>query len=217
MLAVSPDEPGLGDLLRNARMRPDLTSAQLHTIEEFWSTWSVRRAQRAFATNPKSAFAILIDAGSAYPQNRDIHAALASLYLKRHDKEKALEVFRTWGMAGTEAGDYRMATGAALSAHKDTLAGQFLRRGLESFPNAPDLIHMNARQDIMGGDYAEAERELESTLVPCHAACLFRDVRNRQQRSELLHPKRGIQPEVHDRSNSDQYGSASELDSGLDG
>lgn len=165
MLAVSPDEPGLSDLLRNARMRPDFTSRQQQAIEELWSTWSLRRAEHAFATNPESAFAILIDAGSAYPRDRNIHAALASLYLKRHDKENALEVFHTWGMTGAEAGDYRMAAGAAMSAHKDTLAGQYLRRGLESFPNDPELIHMNARQDILGGDYAEGERELESALV----------------------------------------------------
>lgn len=165
MLAVSTDEPGLSELLLYDKRRTDLTAKQREAFEEIFSDWTVRRAERAFETKPETAFSILADAGQQYPGDRNIHAAMASLYLKRHDKQKALEVFQSWGMTGAEAGDYRVAAGAALSSHKFDLANQYIRRGLEQFPHDPELMHMNARQDIARGNYDEGEQELRSALV----------------------------------------------------
>ncbi len=165
MLAVSVDEPGLSDLLQYDKRRTDLTSKQREAFEQIFASWSVHRAENAFATNPQVAFSILTDAGREYPRNRDIHAMLVSLYLKRHDREKVLVVFQTWGMAGAQAGDYRVAAGAALSVHKFDLADQFIKRGLEQFPHDPELMHMAARQDIARGNYDEGEQELRSALA----------------------------------------------------
>ncbi|HEV2326097.1 MAG TPA: cellulose synthase subunit BcsC-related outer membrane protein [Terracidiphilus sp.] len=164
MLAVSANEPGLGDLLADTKSRGGLTPQQRAAIEELWSTWSIRRADLAFKTKPQLAFSILEDAGRVYPGNRNLEVALASLYLKRHDKQKALDVFQAWGMAGAQAEDYRMAAGAALSAHKNGLADQYLRRGLARFPNDPELLHMSAQREIARGDYNAGERELQSAL-----------------------------------------------------
>ena len=163
MLAI--DAPGLNDLLQYDKRRTDLTAKQREAFEEIYSNWSVRRADSAFETKPELAFTILTDAAQEYPGDRNIHAALAALYLKRHDKQKALEVFQSWGMTGAQAGDYRVAAGAALSAHKFDLADQYLRRGLEQFPHDSGLLHMTARQDIARGNYDEGERELRSALV----------------------------------------------------
>jgi tetratricopeptide (TPR) repeat protein len=168
MLAVSLDEPGLGDLLFNDKRRIDLTSKQRGAIRELYSTWSVRRAERAFETDPQLAFSILANAGHEYPGDRNIHYTLASLYLKRHQKQEALEAFQTWGMDGAQAGDFRVAAGTALSIHKTDLADHFLRQGLYSFPNDPELMHMKARQDIARGDYNAGERELRSALQAIH-------------------------------------------------
>ncbi|HEY2468671.1 MAG TPA: cellulose synthase subunit BcsC-related outer membrane protein [Terracidiphilus sp.] len=165
MLAVSTDAPGLSDLLLYDKRRTDLTPKQREAFEEIFSDWSVRRADRAFETKPELGFSILEDASHEYPGDRNIHAALASLYLKRHDKQKALEIFQSWGMTGAQAGDYRVAAGAALSAHKFDLADEYLRRGLTQFPHDPELIHMNAREDIARGNYDEGEQELRSALV----------------------------------------------------
>jgi tetratricopeptide (TPR) repeat protein len=165
MLAVSPDEPGLGDLLQNTKSRAGIDSQQRAAIEELWSVWSVRRAELAFKRKPQLAFSILADAGQVYPGDRNIHVALASSYLKRHDKEKALDVFQTWGMVGAQAADFRMAAGAALSAHKNDLAEQYLRRGLAKFPDDPGLMHMTAQREIAHGDYNAGERELRSALL----------------------------------------------------
>jgi tetratricopeptide (TPR) repeat protein len=168
MLAVSIDAPGLSDLLSYDKRRTDLTPKQREAFEEIFSDWSVRRAERAFETKPETAFSILTDAAQEYPSDRNIHASLASLYLKRHDKQKALEVFRTWGMNGAQAGDYRVAAGAALLAHKFDLAQEYLHSGLQRFPHDPELMHMNAREDIARGNYDEGEQELRSALVAMH-------------------------------------------------
>jgi tetratricopeptide (TPR) repeat protein len=164
MLAVSVDEPGLGDLLFNDKRRTDITSKQRDAIKELYSTWSVRRGESAFETNPQLAFSILASAAREYPGDRNIHYTLASFYLKRHQKQEALEVFQTWGMEGAQVGDFRVAAGTALSVHKADLADHFLRQGLYSFPNDPELMHMQARQDIARGDYDAGERELRSAL-----------------------------------------------------
>lgn len=165
MLSVSPEEPGLSDLLTSARSRPRLTSTQREAIDELWSLWSVRRAESIFESKPQLALSILNDAARQYPRDRNIHAALASLYLKRHDKDAALQLFETWNMAGAQADDYRLAAGTALSAHKNELAERFLQQGLQRFPNDPGLMHMKARQDIARGDYEQGEQELRSALV----------------------------------------------------
>ncbi|MGH9587468.1 MAG: cellulose synthase subunit BcsC-related outer membrane protein, partial [Acidobacteriaceae bacterium] len=165
MLAVSPNEPGLQNLLHSAKSRAGLTLKQRGAIEELWTAWSVRRAKLTLEAKPQVAYSILVDAARVYPRSRDIRVALASLYLKRNDKQGALDVFQSWGMANAQAADYRMAAGAALSAHKNELADQFLQRGLARFPNDAGLLHMTARREIARGNYNEGEQELRSALV----------------------------------------------------
>src|SRR6185312_10280913 len=165
MLAVAPNEPGLGNLLLSAKSRPGLTMKQRGAIEELWTAWSVGRAKLALKSKPQVAYSILVDAARVYPRSRDIRVALASLYLKRNDKQGALDVFQSWGMVNAQAADYRMAAGAALSAHKNELADQFLQRGLARFPNDAGLLHMSARREIARGNYNEGEQELRSALV----------------------------------------------------
>jgi tetratricopeptide (TPR) repeat protein len=164
MLAVSVDEPGLENLLFNDKRRTDLTAKQHQAIQELYSSLSVRRAERAFQTNPQDAYSILAIAAHEYPGDRNIHYSWASLHLRRHETREALEVFQNWGMAGAQAGDFRVAVGAALASHKPDLADHFLRQGLYSFPNDAALMHMKARQDIARGDYDAGERELRSAL-----------------------------------------------------
>lgn len=165
MLAVSPEDRDLNELLQGVRNRTGLTSTQREAIQELWSLWSVRRAEGLFDKKPELALSILNEAAQQYPGDRNVHVALASLYLKRHDKQKAIEVFQTWNMAGAQAGDYGMAVGAALSEHKNELANRFLQQGLQQFPTDPGLMHIKARQDIARGDYDAGERELQTALV----------------------------------------------------
>lgn len=164
MLAISPNQPGIGNLLERMRSRKDLTAKQRGSIEQLWTAWSVRRARLAFATNPQMAYAILVDATRVYPLNRDIRAELASLHLKNNDKNGALEVFESWGMVNADAADYRMAAGTALGAHKDRLADQFLQQGVARYPGDPELLQQWARREIARGNYKAGERDLRRAL-----------------------------------------------------
>jgi tetratricopeptide (TPR) repeat protein len=168
MLAISVDQPGFTEIVLADKRRTDLSAKQRDAVEELWSNRSVRRAEQTFASNQQAGISMLVDAGHEYPADRNINAALASLYLKRNEKEHALDVFRTWGMAGAQAGDFRVAAGIALSSHKNDMADQYLKRGLEQFPKDPQLMHMMARENIARGNYNEGEQELRSALVAVH-------------------------------------------------
>lgn len=165
MLSLSADTPGLSEILNSDLKRSDLTPKQRARFERVYSELTVQRAQAVFERAPDTAISILAEAAGRYPGDRNINSALASMYLNRHDKQKALELFKSWDMRGAEPGDYRVAAGAALSAHKDEIAEQYLRRGLQAFPHDAELMHMLARQEIASGNYEQGERELRSALV----------------------------------------------------
>jgi len=165
MLADSQNIEDPRDFLAKTKMRKDLTPKQRSTIDEIWSTWSIRRAEEVLQSKePARAVAILTETQSMLPNDTKIPAALASVYVRQHDYQKALGVYQSWGMSGAEAADYRAAAGAALVAHKDTVAEGFLREGLQRFPNDPELLRMNAKRAVAHGNYDQAEYQLKSAL-----------------------------------------------------
>jgi tetratricopeptide (TPR) repeat protein len=166
MVDASQHEQDLQDLLTKTRSQSDLTTKQRATIDEIWSVWTIRRANQALtAKKPAQAIAILTDAQRDLPNDRRIPAAMAAVYLREHDWNKALDVYQSWKMAGAEAADYRSAAGAALSAHKSEVADHFLREGLLQFPDDPELLHMTAKQAVVHGNYKEGERYLKLALA----------------------------------------------------
>jgi cellulose synthase operon protein C len=90
---------------------------------------------------------------------------LASAYARQHDYAQALAVYRSWGMAGAGAADFRSAAGAALAADNRTLADDFLREGRARFPEDPGLLNMTAGQSISQGNFDEAEHFLRRALA----------------------------------------------------
>jgi Tfp pilus assembly protein PilF len=159
-------EQDLQDLLAKTRGRTDLTAKPRATVEQIWSVWSIRRANQALLSRkPALAIAILTDAQRELPNDHRIPAAVAAVYLREHEWDKALNVYQSWKMDGAEAGDYRSAAGAALAAHKSDLADHFLRQGLLLFPEDAELLHMTAKQAVVHGNYKEAERDLRLALA----------------------------------------------------
>src|SRR5437870_4047717 len=153
------------DFLSKVKARADLTDKQRAAINEIWSTWSVRTAEEAQQNKkPERAIAVLTDAERELPNDPKIYAALASVYMRQHDYQRALSVYELWGMTGAEAGDYRAAAGTALAAHKSDLADHFLEQGLQHYPNDPDLLQMTAKQAVAHGKYKEAQGYLKSAL-----------------------------------------------------
>jgi cellulose synthase operon protein C len=166
MVDSGQHDPELQQLLNKARSRPDLAAKQRAAINEIWVDWSIRRAAQAMRSKkPSEAVAILTDSRRDLPRDPRIPAALASVYARQHDWDKALAVYNSWNMVGADAGDYRAAAGVAISAHKNVLADHYLRQGLLEFPDDAQLLHMTAKQAVVNGDYKEAERYLKLALA----------------------------------------------------
>jgi tetratricopeptide (TPR) repeat protein len=147
------------------KARADLTPKQRATLDEIWSTWVLRAARAASdKRKPEEAIAILSDAEQVFPNNPKIHGALAGVYVEEHKYDKALNVYASWNLAGATPGDYRSAVGAAIAAHKDDLVDRYLNRGLERFPNDPDLLEMKGKQVIARGNYKVGQSYLQSAL-----------------------------------------------------
>jgi Tfp pilus assembly protein PilF len=163
MLADRQRDPR--EFLSKAKARADLTGKQRAAIDEIWSTWSVRTAEEALQNKkPERALAILTDAEHELPNDAKIYGALAYVYMRQHDYQRALTVYESWGMTDAEAGDYRTAVGTALAAHKSDLADHFLEQGLQHYPDDPDLLQMMAKQAVAHGKYKEAQGYLKSAL-----------------------------------------------------
>ena len=122
-----------------------------------------RRAETALkADQGEQAVAILTEAWHQMPQNPRCRRRSPTIF--DGTREQALEVYRTWGMTGANASDYRAAAGAAL-ASRPPLADRLLQEGLQRWPNDRELLHMTARQSASRGSYDEAERLLKAALL----------------------------------------------------
>jgi cellulose synthase (UDP-forming) len=169
MLAVPGHEGDLKNLLIEVRMRTDLSAAQRESLDEMRSLLAVRRAEAVSKSQgPAQAAAILIEAGQEEPHDPRIRSALAALYLQQHQYDKVLDLYRSWGTAGADAGEYRQAAGAAVMAHQDALADTFLFEGRQRWPKDPELLRMTGRQYVAAGKYRDGERYLKSALAAAH-------------------------------------------------
>ena len=161
------NDPGsdLRLFLQKVRLRTDLTTQQRATIDEIWSDWSVRSADQALKQKrPDRAILILADAQRDLPNDPRIYAALASVYAREHNYQKALDVYASWSLRGAEPGDYRSAAGIATAAHKPELSNFYLEQGLQNFPTDPDLLEMKGKQEIAQGNYKQGQSYLKSAL-----------------------------------------------------
>src|SRR5262249_38200708 len=169
LLAASGHEADLKNLLSEAGMRTDLSTAQREKLDEMRSLFAIRSAEAALKSQgPARAAAILIDAGPEEPHDPRIRSALAALYLEQHQYEKVLDLYRSWGMAGADAGEYRLAAGAATLAHQDAVADTFLFDGRQRWPDDAELLRMTGRRYVAAGQYRDGERYLKSALAAAH-------------------------------------------------
>jgi len=166
LLAASGHEADLKSLLLETGMRTDLSSAQHEALGEIRSLLAVRSAEAALKSQgPARAAAILVEAGQEEPHDPRVRSALAGLYLQEHQYEKVLDLYRSWGMAGADAGEYRLGAGAAVMAHQDAVGDTFLLEGRQHFPDDAELLRMTGRQYVAAGKYRDGERYLKSALA----------------------------------------------------
>jgi tetratricopeptide (TPR) repeat protein len=165
-MVSSSQAAGAGDLIGTMRGRTDLTLVQRAALDELWSAWTLGRGDAAMkADQNERAIAILTDAWQQMPNNPRMPSALAAMHLRQDHRTEALDVYRSWGMAGASAGDYRAAAGTALATHDTTFADSLLRQGLQRFPNDSELLHMSGRRAVSQGSYKDAERLLAAALA----------------------------------------------------
>ena len=163
MLNDQRSDPRL--FLQKVKSRSDLTDKQHEAIDEIWSTWSVRMADEAMKDKkPERAISVLMEAQRDLPRDPKIYATLASVYARRHDYQKAMSVYESWGMKGAEPGDYRAAAGTALAWHKDQLLDLYLNEGLQAYPDDPALLEMKGKLTIAHGNYKQGQIYLKSAL-----------------------------------------------------
>ena len=166
LLNTQSDERELYTLLQTCGARNDLTPQQSQSIASLWSTWSLRRAQAAIAAgDAPRAVSILEGAVRLLPKDINLRSALAGELLSTSDFEKALKVYREWGLSGAKVNDYSGAVGAAMSEGDNTLAAVWLRTGLARWPNDSQLLSLAGKLAMLSGDYKRAESYLRSALV----------------------------------------------------
>jgi cellulose synthase (UDP-forming) len=166
LLAAAGHETDLQNLLLESRARTDLSEQQRAALDEMRTLLVVRTAEATLKTRgPSAAAAMLLGAGQDEPRDPRIRSALAGIYLQQRQYEKVLEVYRAWGTAGADAGEYRLAAGAALMAHQRALADTFLLEGRQRWPDDPELLRMTGRQYVGEGKYRDGERYLKSALA----------------------------------------------------
>ena len=170
MLDSPQYQQDLDEQIAATRARTDLSAGQRRALEEVWSIWRVRSAENA-AVNGDYAGAIemLTRAERDLPTSSNIRSALASLYMTRHDYDRALEVYKSWGMTNAAAGDYRAAAGAAFASDRKVVGERYLFEGRQRWPGDPELLYMTAMNAMERERYSDAAHYLKLTLARLRA------------------------------------------------
>jgi hypothetical protein len=87
------------------------------------------------------------------------------VYLQQGEYDKALDLYRSSGMTGATAADYRAAAGIALQAQRNVVAEKFLWEGRQRWPDDPELLHMTALRALSHNDYEGTEHYLVAALA----------------------------------------------------
>lgn len=159
----SQEVPGL---VVETRAPGGLTSQQRDALNEITAAWNLRAADQAMrAQDPARAIAVLTRAVRELPNDSRIRAALASAYVRQREFERALDVYRSWGMTGASAADYCAAATTALAADQSIVAERFLWDGRQRWPQDVHLLQMTALRALARDDYDGAEHYLARALA----------------------------------------------------
>ena len=158
-------------LVAATKARTDLSKEQRDALDDIASTLIVRTAEEAMRAQDRArAIAVLTGASRELPGNARIRSVLASVYLQQREYDKALDLYRSSGMTGATAADYRAAAGIALQAQRNIVAEKFLWEGRQRWPDDPELLHMTALQALSHDDYEGTEHYLVAALAAARKA-----------------------------------------------
>ncbi|MBI1352979.1 MAG: tetratricopeptide repeat protein [Acidobacteria bacterium] len=165
LLDQGGEDQKLFELLQAAREDPNLSTAQRKEFGEIWLIWSLREADRSReAGNVQRSASILVAAARMFPEDDRVRRALAGTLLEAGYAGQALVVYKSWGLRGAEAADYAGAIGAAMTVQDRAATNQWLREGLQKWPQDADLLTMAGRVAASRGDYKRAEAYWKAAL-----------------------------------------------------
>ena len=159
-------EKELATLISRLSTRNDILGAQQQKVRELWATWSIHRAQAAFDSGDRErGVSILETALRALPLDTKLRAALAGNYLRSGEMNRALAIYKAWGLKTANASDFQGAVGAALSVQDISLAEKWSQEGLKLYPHDPQLLVLAGKIAVQKGQYRKAENFWKAALA----------------------------------------------------
>jgi len=157
LLNSGGDEKELYSTLTTLRMRHDVTPDQTRGFQEIWSVWIRRRAEKARRDVDFKTQVAILDAGAKLlPKDKEIRDALAGALLGAGETRRAFNAYKGILAGAPTAEEFAAAVGAAIKLN-EPVAQQWLRIGLQRFPQEPSLLELAGRQAASKGEYTKAQ------------------------------------------------------------
>lgn len=165
LLESPPSHAELFTTLERLQARPDLTAAESHQLADLWSTWISRTADQSSASGDLARAPSLLEQGARmFPEEPRLRRSLAGYLLKAGETNRALNVYKNWGLNGGTTSDYAGAIGAAMDQRDTVYANAWMREALAKWPSDPQLLNMAGKQAAATGDYKRAKAYWEQAL-----------------------------------------------------
>jgi uncharacterized protein HemY len=157
LLNSGGDEKELYSTLTTLRMRRDVTPEQTRAFQEIWSVWIRRRAEKARKDGDLKTQVAILDAGAKLlPKDKEIRDALAGALLGAGETRRAFNTYKSMLTGTPSAEEFAAAVGAAIKLN-EPVGQQWLRIGLQRFPQEPALLELAGRQSAGKGEYTKAQ------------------------------------------------------------
>jgi tetratricopeptide (TPR) repeat protein len=157
LLNSGGDEKELYSTLTTLRMRRDVNPEQTRAFQEIWSVWIRRRAEKARKDGDLKTQVAILDAGAKLlPRDKEIRDALAGALLGAGETRRAFNAYKSILTGTPSAEEFAAAVGAAIKLN-EPVGQQWLRIGLQRFPQEPALLELAGRQSASKGEYSKAQ------------------------------------------------------------
>jgi uncharacterized protein HemY len=157
LLNSGGDEKALYSTLTALRMRRDVNPEQTRAFQEIWSVWIRRRAEKARKDGDLKTQVAILDAGAKLlPKDKEIRDALAGALLGAGETRRAFNAYKGMLTGTPSAEEFAAAVGAAIKLN-EPVGQQWLRIGLQRFPQEPALLELAGRQSASKGEYSKAQ------------------------------------------------------------
>jgi tetratricopeptide (TPR) repeat protein len=157
LLNSGGDEKALYSTLTTLRMRRDVNPEQTRAFQEIWSVWIRRRAEKARKDGDLKTQVAILDAGAKLlPKDKEIRDALAGALLGAGETRRAFNAYKGMLTGTPTAEEFAAAVGAAIKLN-EPVGQQWLRIGLQRFPQEPALLELAGRQSASKGEYSKAQ------------------------------------------------------------